>query len=85
MPAPAGSCEWCGGAQRWKFLGDVMYVMCLDGCLPLDLEGLVPPPDSELGPEEIPNSYAIGTVQERGGSKPPEGGDRKESDDELPW
>ena len=44
---PAGPCEWCGGPQRWTIIRGDMYVSCDGGCLPLDLEGLVPPSDSE--------------------------------------
>ena len=43
MSAPAGPCEWCGGPQHWTIIAGEVYVSCDEGCLPLDLEGLVPP------------------------------------------
>ena len=50
-----------------------MYVNCESGCLPLMLEGLVPPPGSELLDSEPIGTR--GTFREGGGSKPCEGVD----------
>ena len=84
MAAPAGPCEWCGGPQEWTFILGDLYVRCVDGCLPLDLEGLVPPPDGERGlvrlkcPEPSESARVGGT---------PEGSAAKTSGqkDGLPW
>ncbi len=76
MSSPAGACEWCGGPQHWTIIRGDMYVSCDGGCVPLPLEGLVPPPDCEevVAPEEKPNSTG-GTSCKGEGSKPCEGVD----------
>ncbi len=43
-----GPCEWCGGPQVWTVIRGEIYEACKGGCLPLPLEGLVPPTDSEM-------------------------------------
>ncbi len=56
-----------------------MYVSCDSGCLPLPLVGLAPPILSATShdyTEETPK----GTLEQRGGSKPCEGGAAEEGD-----
>ncbi len=56
MSAPAGPCEGCGGPQQWTVILDEVYVRCVSGCLPLPLEGVVPPPgavEDALGVYEV--------------------------------
>jgi len=72
MSAPAGPCEWCGGPQHWTIIRGDMYVSCDGGCIPLPLEGLVPPPGSE-GREWPTEEKPYGTFKIGGGSKPCEG------------
>ncbi len=78
MSAPAGPCEWCGGRQVWTIVAGEMYVMCLEGCLPLPLEGLAPPPDSEI--VACATTLWDEELQGEGGVKPLEGGEARMSD-----
>ncbi len=75
MNSPAGPCEWCGGPQHWTIIAGEMYVSCDGGCLPLGLEGLAPPSDSEelVRPEETPKMEP----SEEEGVGPYEGGDAR--------
>ncbi len=83
MAAPAGPCEWCGGPQYWTIIADEMYTMCQEGCLPLPLEGVVPPPpDGEF--QRFSEIYADVMEQtEEGGVETPEGD--AASTGVLPW
>ena len=80
-----GPCEWCGGPQSWTVIAGEVYTSCDGGCLPLPLEGLVPPPDS---PElEKPVAW-VGEPMEpegEGGVVPPEGSEAKTSDTQEPY
>ena len=87
MSAPAGPCEWCGGPQNWTIIRGEMYVRCIDGCLPLDLEGLVP--SHPISEEDFwtPEGAGEGTILRMGGV-PLEGDAAKtseDSSDELPF
>ncbi len=88
MSAPAGPCEWCGGPQQWTIIRDEMYVRCVLGCLPLDLEDLVPPLPISEGDFWTPEGAGEGTILRMGGV-PPEGSAAKTSDsrdnDGLPF
>ncbi len=69
MGAPAGSCEWCGGQQRWTVHRGDLYVMCVAGCLDLFQED-IPPPDSEsvaqpTTPEDAEHSEGGGVVGDK--------------------
>ncbi len=84
MAAPAGPCEWCGGPQVWTIIAGEVYVACEGGCLPLPLEGLAPPLDSELC--AISEFDPDMELFRGGGVAPCEGADSKESeDDDLPF
>ena len=84
MSAPAGPCEWCGGRQNWTIIAGEMYVRCIDGCLPLPLEALVPPPHvGESRTEYLDAGGADGTSEMVEGV-PCEGGSADEFDD-LPF
>ncbi len=88
MSAPAGPCEWCGGPQEWTIIRDEMYVRCLLGCLPLDLEGLVPLPSAARS-SLCTISEVFGPFAREEGKETPEGGDAavsgQDSEDELPF
>ncbi len=45
----AGPCVMCGGRQRWTIIRGEVYTSCDNGCQPLPLEGIVPPPGSDGG------------------------------------
>ncbi len=94
MSAPAGPCEWCGGPQQWTIIRELMYVRCIRGCLPLDLEGLVPP--SPLAREDyMLDEFWAKEPYGGEGVVPCEGGEAKMSEKErsdhqaelgdLPW
>jgi len=83
VSAPAGPCEWCGGPQQWTIIAGEMYVRCVDGCLPLDLEGLVPPhPNSEESLISF-EGLSSGTILRMGGV-PCEGGAADENTTKEP-
>ncbi len=88
MASPAGPCEWCGGQQRWTVIRGLVHVSCVLGCLPLPLECLVPPPDSDVRDSE-PGFRPIGTFLRKEGTEPCEGGEASEASaepiDDLPW
>ena len=88
MAGPAGPCEWCGGPQHWTFIRDELYVSCDGGCLPLSLEGLVPPPDGDQDDAELDGLVHIGTFLKGVGREAPEGSAARTSTtdpDELPF
>jgi len=64
----------------WTFIRGEMYVSCEGGCIPLPLEGLSPPPDSEElrpppeGVSEVEHSLRVE------GRETPEGGAASESE-----
>jgi len=81
MAAPAGPCEWCQGPQQWTIIQGEMYVRCIGGCLPLALDMLVPPPDSE----DLEGSVnAVGTFGKVEGVTR-SGREAEETDDDLPF
>ncbi len=85
LSAPGGRCEWCGGKQQWTVILGEVYVACKLGCLPLPLEGLDPPADSERRDRGL---ESIGTILSEGGTVTREGDDAAMSDpnkDELPF
>ncbi len=85
MASPAGPCEWCGGPQNWTIIAGDMYVRCIDGCLPLELEELVPPPPtSEEKAWWTSMGAGVGTLQRMGGV-PCEGGDVETSPEGSEW
>ncbi len=80
----AGPCEWCGGPQKWTLIRDEVYVACEEGCLPLPLDGLVPPIDSEE--LEFPLQRLVVEPSPSFGVSPPEGGDTEvRYHDDLPF
>ncbi len=84
MSGPATPCEWCGGPTVWTIMRGEVYVSCDSGCLPLPLEGLVPPTDSEL-PERLGEVRGRMELERGGGVMPLEGGDAKTSGTEVEW
>ena len=81
MDSPAGPCEWCGGQQSWTFIRGEMYVSCDEGCIPIPLEGLVPPLDSEV--LHAAERLELMEPLEEGGVEPLEGGDAKTSAERI--
>ncbi len=72
----------------WTIIQGEMYVSCYLGCLPLPLEGLVPPPDSPELRAPGDADGAGGTDEQGGGKGTPEGSDAdgsREEEYELPW
>ncbi len=60
-----GPCEWCGGPQSWTVIAGVVYESCDSGCMPLPLEGLVPPqlpsPESEVDWGDLADGTFLGS------------------------
>ncbi len=83
MPGPAGPCEWCGGPQHWTIISGDVYVSCDGGCLPLDLEGVVPPPGSVCALDEVGGSKAAMEPSGCQGVGPLERGESNTSDTEV--
>ncbi len=83
-----GPCEWCGGPQSWTIIAGVVYTSCDGGCLPLPLEGLVPPPDSPELKKPVTEETPNGTLQGGGGSSTYEGDEARTDvpkNSELPF
>ena len=65
----AGPCEWCGGPQVWTVIRGEVYTSCDNGCLPLPMEGLVPPPACEDGAVRMKDAMEL-SYQEEGKGTP---------------
>ena len=80
----AGPCEWCGGPQKWTIRAGEMFVHCDAGCLGLELEPPVPPPDSEDGRRSIDAKRFDGTRRYPEGV-PQEGRETKTTATGVEW
>ncbi len=72
----------------WTFIRGEMYVSCVDGCVPLPLEGLVPPLSDGEDPDGHYEGGALDGTSEETGGVPCEGGDASmngKKDHELPF